>query len=100
MRVPYYIYKDKFMSGWGMAKRGSYVLTNKPVKRKEFKLLGVAKVINDFKLGSIKDRDVEVWHGVRTPTGNPTRQCKLIWLGKGKGWKIGRCSHSTGKLRT
>lgn len=59
----YYIYKDKFLSGWGEATRGSYIVSNKPiVGRKEFKLVGnvpAVGVIRSTLFG--KDRHVEFW---------------------------------------
>ena len=34
------IYKDRFMSGWGHAEAGSYVIVKGTIKRPEFKKVG------------------------------------------------------------
>lgn len=77
----YYLYKDTYMSGWGKAKRGSYIVTDAPVKRSDFKLLGVADDWEEFHFASNKDRDYQLWLGV-TPNspGHPKRVCQLTAL--------------------
>jgi len=76
----YYLYKDTFLSGWGQAKKGSYVISDKPLKRPEFKKLGEAAKLSDFKFGSGKDRHFELW----THKNGQVKKKQLYWVGKNK----------------
>ena len=84
-RKTYYLYKDKFLSGWGRAERGSYVITEgRSVSRPEFKFLGSTEDLRKIKFGSGKGRDIELWRGIRTEHGYPKKTYKLYWVGKNK----------------
>ena len=81
----YCLYKDKYMSGWGDAERGSYVISDAPVDRPEFKLLGEANSVQEFTFRSGAGRHFELWTGVKRSNGR-TRPAKSAILK----WKSGR----------
>jgi len=72
-----YLYKDKFMSGWGNAPKGSYVVTDKKLKRSEFKLLGQGSKLSDFTFRSGKGKDFEYWMVCKSEKGQPVKNIKL-----------------------
>jgi len=73
----YYLYKDKFMSGWGKAEKGSYVISDKPLKRPEFKKIGESGSWLGFRFRSGKGKHFELWEGVTSPKGRPKEICEL-----------------------
>jgi len=78
MEKKYYLYKDKFMSGWGPAKKGSYVITDAPVSRKDFKKIGESGSWLGFRFRSGKDKHFVLWEGIRDPkVGKPKLTCEL-----------------------
>lgn len=79
----FYLYKDTFLSGWGMALRGSYVISDIPIKRSEFKLLGTSEDWDDFKFGSGKDRHFCFWKH----TGE---DFAVKWVSQNKPLEIGK----------
>ena len=83
-----FLYKDIFMSGWGQAKRGSYVIADRVLKHKEFKLLGIG-VSAEFVFGSGKDRDFQLWIECQDEMGRPKKRFKLEFVGRGKPLKVG-----------
>lgn len=84
-RQNYYLYKDTFLSGWGRAPRGSYVITDKKVDRKDFKLLGESSDIKLFHFASGSGRHIELWKGIRdSKVGRPKKTYRLFWVGKNK----------------
>ena len=79
-----YLYKDKFLSGWGQAPSGSYVITDKPVKRPEFKLVGTGNYLSDFKFRRRAGQHFIEWVGVTdVNVGRPKKEY-VLGFGKGK----------------
>ena len=83
-----YLYKDKFLSGWGLAKRGSYVIADRVLRRKEFKFLGMG-LFCEFLFGSGKDRNFQLWIGCKDEMGRPEKRFVLEFAGKNKPLKVG-----------
>ena len=76
------------MSGWGLAKRGSYVIADRVLKRPDFKLLGMG-VLAEFLFASGKDRDFQLWLECEDESGRPKKSFNLVFIGKNKPLKIG-----------
>lgn len=83
-----YLYKDKALSGWGKAPRGSYVISDRPLERKEFKFLGYGELA-DFIFGSGKGRDFQLWIECQDKIGRPKAEFQLLFNGRGKPLRLG-----------
>lgn len=80
-RRQYYLYKDTFLSGWGSAPKGSFVIATKPIVREEFKLKGVAETLQDIHFRSTKGKHFVLWEEPRSEMGRPKRSYRLYKIG-------------------
>ena len=77
----YYLYKDRFLSGWGKAPSGSYVITEgKPIKRDEFKFIASSRNLQTLAARRLrgKGKHMELWRGIRSQIGRPKVTKRLI----------------------
>nr|BDI55155.1 MAG: hypothetical protein [uncultured archaeon] len=57
----FYIYKDTFLSGWGLAPEGSFVISDLPLSRNEFELKTVAEKWDDIRFVNTEGKHICYW---------------------------------------
>jgi hypothetical protein len=83
-----YLYKDRFLSDWGLAPKGSFVIADRQLDRPEFDFITDGQ-LEDFRFSNGEGKNIQLWLRCKSSTGRPEKRFNLIFEGRNKPLKIG-----------
>lgn len=57
----YYIYRDTFLPGWGKGRKGSFVISDLPLHREEFKLIAIIESWDNIVFANTENIHICYW---------------------------------------